>query len=198
MYSSQAMVKGMAQGSENRKAAITACILIGIFLVAVFAAALAPRTSQTTKTDDPQTQALKETYRAMFGSKPVNASDYSAFNTPVPMYLAAIIGLKHGGWNASRLQNMTVYASLAYCRFASGNSSLGYWTSFENLHSVTEPVDDYWPGASEDSPGDGATYRYLWVISVAKPNPVVPTIPPPGLYYVDAATAELVTLPGAY
>jgi hypothetical protein len=187
----------MAQQSENKKAAITVCILIAVFLGAVFAVALAPRTSsQATKTDDMETAALKETYRAMFGLKPVNASDYSAFNTPVPMYLAAIIGLKHGGWNASTLQNMTVYASLAYCRFASGNSSLGYWTSFENLHSVTEPVNDYWPGGSEVSPGDWVTYRYLWVIVVDEPSTGVPTLPPPGLYYVDAATAELVSTGG--
>jgi hypothetical protein len=131
----------------------------------------------------------------MFGPKPVNASDYSVFKTPVPMYLGVIIALNHGGWNASRLQNMTVYASLEYCRLKSPVIGTTPYDSFSDLNSVTVPVGDYSMVTTQDSEGNWVSYRYLWTI-VVKYSTGISGVPSPGIYWVDADTAELITLRG--
>jgi hypothetical protein len=52
---------------------------------------------------------------------------------------------------------------------------------------LTELVTDYSPVHTTD-----AVYRYIWVITFVQSGPDV-SIPPPGLYYIDAATGENVT-----
>jgi hypothetical protein len=104
-----------------------------------------------------------------------------SFSPPVSMNLAVKIALESGGWNEASLENKTICVSLDYCAFMDSSSV----SSFEFLRAVTEPAQDYSPVQIGD-----ITYRYVWVIIISESGPVQ-GIPPPGYYYVDAATAEL-------
>ncbi len=119
-------------------------------------------------------------YYNEFGNVSIQSISYN-FSPPVSMYRALKIALENGGWNTTSLENMTVKISLDYCKFE-GNSS---FSSFGCLSTVTHPVNDYSPVTVNET-----TYRYIWYIIVEE-NSVI-SIPPPGLYMVDAATAEIV------
>jgi len=101
---------------------------------------------------------------------------------PVSKLQAILIALEQGGWSSSNLRGMVVTASLKYVRFWVDDGSGG-----EVLHEVEEPVSDYSPVVEGDS-----TYRYVWGVTVREQGPGR-TIPPPGSYFVDAATGEIVT-----
>jgi hypothetical protein len=100
------------------------------------------------------------------------------FSPPVDMYRALTIALESDNWNASSLKDMTVYAYLQYWEFSSNGA---VW-----LHDVTQPAKDY-----SAVQVNGTTYRYIWDIEV-EPSGNIREIPPPGLYWVDAATGEIV------
>jgi hypothetical protein len=100
------------------------------------------------------------------------------FSPPVDMYRALTIALESDNWNASSLKDMTVYAYLQYWEFSSNEA---VW-----LHDVTQPAKDY--AAVQVN---GTTYRYIWDIEV-EPSGNIREIPPPGLYWVDAATGEII------
>ena len=100
---------------------------------------------------------------------------------PVSKLQAINIALEHGGWDSSNLGGMVVTASLRYVRFWVDDGSGG-----EVLHEVVEPVSDYSPVFEGDT-----THRYVWYVTVRRAGPGI-TIPPSGLYVVDAATGELV------
>jgi hypothetical protein len=120
------------------------CILVLIIIAASFIAYfnMLQAQPQTTDTRDEQTKSLENAYHALFGSTNIQTNNCT-LNPPVPMYLAVIIGLKHGDWNATTLQNRTVHVSLQYCRLESYNlTSGGPYYSFQVLNSVTEPVND--------------------------------------------------------
>ena len=147
---------------------------------------------------------LEGTYRSLFGATPIAGGNYS-FSPPIPMYRAVIIGLESGGWNASSLENMTVYVSLEYDVFYTNVSALYQLaskdnltlssypdpnlnmtgTGFETIHEVTAPVGDYQPQIFS-----GVACRYVWTIVVQENSGK--GIPPPGYYLVDAATAVLI------
>ena len=81
---------------------------------------------------------------------------------------------------------MTVSASPEYWEFWSNSSGSGS----ELLHYVTQPANDYLPIQI-----NGTTYRYIWDIVVDNSTYLVqyvPHTPPLGLYWVDAATGELI------
>ena len=62
------------------------------------------------------------------------------------------------------------------------------------LYQVKEPVSDYSPVRVEMWYGN-VTYRYVWVVVVRPLYEIVHhiiSIPPSGLYYVDAATGEVI------
>jgi hypothetical protein len=122
-------------------------------------------------------------YYKEYGNASLLCSSYN-FTPPVSMYRALIIALKSGGWTAASLSGNTVRASLDYCEFWSNVSSSG----FELLHHVTQPAEDYSPVQV-----DGTTYRYIWDIVVDN-SVYLGTFhtPPSGLYWVDAATGEIV------
>jgi hypothetical protein len=109
-----------------------------------------------------------------FGNVSFQSPDYD-FSPPVSMYGALMIALKSGGWNESRLSNRIVGASIVYVKFDGG---------VEGLYEVTQPVEDYSPVQVNDT-----TYRYVWAVYVVN-APGFKTIPV--LYYVDAATGEMV------
>ena len=104
------------------------------------------------------------------------------FRPPVSKLQAILISLEYGGWNNSNLRGMTVTASLEYMRFLATEGGSGG----EVLHEVRELVSDYSPVVEGD-----ATYRYVWYVIVRRAGPAW-SIPPPGLYIVDAATGEIV------
>jgi len=105
-----------------------------------------------------------------------------SFCPPVSKLQAILISLEHGGWNSSNLGGMTVTASLEYMRFWATEGGSGG----EVLHEVREPLSDYSPVVKSD-----ATYRYVWYVIVRRAGPGR-SIPPLGLYIVDAATGEIV------
>jgi hypothetical protein len=102
---------------------------------------------------------------------------------PVSKLQAIDIALEHGGWNSSNLRGKVVTAGLWYMRFWAEDVSV---VVVEVPHEVEEPVSDYSPVVEGD-----VTYRYVWHVVVEKAGPIK-GIPPPGLYYVDAATGEIV------
>jgi len=106
----------------------------------------------------------------------------SPFSTPVSKSQAIRIALDYGGWNATTLSGMGVSATLQYRAFEQTPISYGHWV----INDVTEPVANY------SAVQNGAiTYRYIWQV-VVEPNQGLQSIPPPGLYFVDAASGEIV------
>lgn len=120
----------------------------------------------------------------------------SNITPPVSKIEAVGKALSRGGWNSSTLSGMEVEASLIYVRFFTANK--GGSRGWETLGSVTKPVDDYSPRAEFNVTEPGAypivvgtmTYRYVWAVIVQQSSGLR-SIPPPGLYWVDASTGEL-------
>jgi hypothetical protein len=152
---------------------VTACVMI---MIVIFFELFVFRTIQPT-TKDPYFTA----YYDEFNKSPTLAYAYS-FSPPVSMYRALLIVLITGGWNATSLKNKTIFVMLEYSAFINSPSSTG----FDLLYPVTHSVADWSPKQVNYT-----TYRYAWRIIVEYSGPVK-SIPPPGYYYVDAATAELV------
>jgi hypothetical protein len=119
-------------------------------------------------------------YNNEFGSASLVVPSLN-FSPPVSMYYALRIALESDGWNESSLSNMRVFVSLEYMEFWSNSSSSGSLA----LHDMTQPAKDYTPVQVNST-----TYRYIWDIVVE--SNVGLEIPPPGLYWVDAATGEIV------
>jgi hypothetical protein len=158
----------------GKKAAILATVCIMIVVVVFFEFFVF--TTPPQQSNDPySTQYYDE-----FNKSPALAYNYN-FSPPISMYHALLIALESGGWTESSLINMTVRVFLEYTEFWSNSSSSGS----EFLHEVTQPARDYSPVQV-----NGTTYRYIWDIVVE--NNVGLQMPPPGLYYVDAATGEIV------
>lgn len=117
------------------------------------------------------------TFKHEFGNVPVESGNYT-FSPPVSMYHALRIALEKGGWNTTSLENMTISAYLDYFEFFTNSS-------FQFLSTVGRSETNYSPVIVNDT-----TYRHIWDISI---NPISgPEFPPPGLYFVDAATAEII------
>jgi archaellum component FlaG (FlaF/FlaG flagellin family) len=128
-------------------------------------------------------------YYSKFGNVPLQSISYN-FSPPVSMYRALTIALENDGWDTTSLENMTVNVSLDYRKFYSYNTTLGSHNGSELLYSVTQPVNDYSP-VTVNNTTNSTTYRYIWAIVVTE-NLGVIQIPPPGLYWIDAATAEII------
>lgn len=137
-------------------------------------------------------------YYSEFGNVSVQSISYN-FSPPVSMYRALKIALENGGWNTTSLENMTVSVSLDYFKFWNDssiiknpydNTTMGPSWGSELLYSITQPVGDY-SAVTVSNSTNSTTYRYIWDI-VVKQNSGVIGLPPPGLYWVDAATAEIV------
>jgi hypothetical protein len=128
-------------------------------------------------------------YYNEFGNVSLQSISYN-FSPPVSMYRALKIALENGGWNTTSLENMTVSVSLDYYEFTTENTTLGPSSGSEYLYSVTQPVNNY-SAVTVSNTTNSTTYRYIWNI-VVKQNSGIWSIPPPGLYWVDAATAEII------
>jgi hypothetical protein len=137
-------------------------------------------TLQKQLNDVPNTTAYYQ-YHDEFGNVSLLSPNLN-FSPPVSMYRALTIALESDGWNTASLSNKEVSVSLEYWKFSSNPSSNGS----EWLHSVTQPAEDYSPVQI-----NGTAYRYIWDISV-EPK-VGKCIPPLGLYWVDAATGEILS-----
>ncbi len=134
-------------------------------------------------------------FRREFGDVNVS-SPVLGFSPPVPLYRALKLALEEGGWNQGSLRNMTVKVSLDYYEFtdnvtfAEGNHTLLSNGSYR-IGEVTQPVDSYAPVIIQSATNGTIAYRYIWDIGIVHSNGLL-SIPPPGLYWVDAATAEMV------
>jgi hypothetical protein len=119
----------------------------------------------------------------------------SNYTPPVSKIEAVAKALSSDGWNSSSLNGMQVNASLAYVRFWVNNNGRGH--GWEFLGEVSQPLNDYSPRFEYNTTNPGSnsnslgtmTYRYVWSIVVQKSGMM--SVPPPGLYYVDASTGEL-------
>jgi len=138
-----------------------------------------------------------DAYYTEFGNVTVQSISYN-FSPPVSIYRALKIALEYGGWNETSLENMTVGISLDYRQFWSNSTVTtpeGFTTMFPGwgshlVCSITQPVDDY-SAVTVGNSTSNMTYRYIWSIVVTHKSGVV-GIPPPGLYWIDAATAEII------
>lgn len=105
---------------------------------------------------------------------------------PVSKDQAIDIALEYGEWNETSLADMEVTANLKYYMYLKRGSESG--VSF--LHEVVAHVSDYGP-KEMGSDGWRTTFRYVWVVVVSQKG-MVKSIPPPGLYHVDASTGDVV------
>jgi hypothetical protein len=155
----------------EKKAAIliTVCVEIMVIVFFEFFVFITP----TQQSNDPYSTI----YYDEFNKTPTPAYTYTFF-PPVSMYHALLIALESGGWNATSLENMAISAELDFCAFS--------FNSFRLVYRVTSQPVDWSPQQINDT-----TYRYVWTIIVGGPG-FIQSIPPPGYYWVDAATGELV------
>ena len=160
----------------------TVCVMIIVVVFFEFFVFITP----TQQSNDPYSQA----YYDEFNNTPTPAYNYS-FSPPISMYHALIIALQSGRWSASALNNKAISIELDYCAFLNSSTEIG----FELLSPVTHSVADWSPRQVNDT-----TYRYVWTIIVHNSGPaksgtsIGPTLSARGYYYVDAATAELVSM----
>ncbi len=126
-------------------------------------------------------------FRREFGEVNVSSPVYS-FSPPVPMYHALRMALENDGWNQTSLSNMTVYVSLGYFEFTENGLSSGS----RRICKVTQPVASYEPVFIQNGTSGTIAYRYIWDIVVTYSSGLI-AIPPPGLYWVDAANSEVVS-----
>ena len=155
------------------------------------------RLEQQTNNTDKEAERDFNLFYEEYGDVSIQSRSYN-FSPPVSMYHALRIALESDSWTNTSLRDVTVRVSLDYCVFWHNNTitkspydntTIGPGSGFEVLHEVTQPVDDYSPVQVNET-----TYRYIWafvVIETDHPNLV--TIPPLGLYWVDAATGELIS-----
>jgi len=155
---------------------VATCVIIIVVIFFVFFVFRTP-TQQTTK--DPYYAA----YYNEFNKTPKLTYTYS-FSPPVSMYRALLLALTTGGWNTISLKDRTISVMLQYSAFI--NSSSG--TGFDLIHLVTHSVIDWSPQQINST----TTYRYVWAIAVIAGQAGGP------VYYVDAATAELVCTAGMF
>ncbi len=138
-----------------------------------------------------------DAYYNEFANVTVKSISYN-FSPPVSMYKALKIALEHGGWNTTSLENMTVSVSLNYRVFVvndtmenpSGVTTLIPGSGSHLLHSITQPVDDY-SAVTVGNSTSYKTYRYIWSVLVTEKSGGI-SLPPPGYYWIDAATAEII------
>ena len=150
---------------------VTVCVMIIVIAFFEFFVFITP----TQQSNDPySTQYYDE-----FNKTPAPAYNYS-FSPPISMYHALIIALGSSGWNATSLENMNISIELDYSAFLNSSDETG----FTQLYPVTQSVTDWAPKQVNDT-----TYRYVWTIIVQSLGQLK-SIPPPGLYFVDAATGE--------
>jgi hypothetical protein len=193
--------KDVAEQKRNSRMPALACVLIAVVVVASLLAYF-NFSGLASENGSPE-----GSYHRLFGSTPIVGGNYS-FSPPVPMYRAIDIALESDGWNASSLENMTVHATLNYEIFYTNASALLSFAAKENLNltaypnpnlnatcsgielirEITAPVDSYQPQFL-----NGLTCRYIWVVTVTESSGFI-CIPPPGDYFVDAATSEVVPL----
>jgi len=106
----------------------------------------------------------------------------STFQTPISKSQAIGIALVYGGWNVSLLEGMAVEASLRYMGFEQTANSYSFWV----ISEVATPPSSY--SALQNGT---ITYRYIWYVIVH--DEYLLSIPPPGTYFIDAATGEIVS-----
>jgi hypothetical protein len=150
---------------------VTVCVMIVVVVFFEFFVFTTP----TQQSSDPYSQA----YYDEFNKTPTPAYNYN-FSPPISMYHALLIALESGGWNATSLRNMKISVELDYCAFLNSPNESGGGPLYPVTHSVTD-----WSPKQVNY----TTYRYVWTIIVYYSGPFK-SIPPPGYYYVDAATGE--------
>jgi Peptidase propeptide and YPEB domain. len=107
------------------------------------------------------------------------------FTPPITLYQALTIALKDGDFNATSLQDKTIYCHLYYVEFSKSNGSAYNFFKSE----ITQPRSNYSP-----TQHDGVTDRCVWTISITDS---IGNSVPNGFYYIDAKTGENV-VPGEF
>jgi len=181
----------MSETKERKVALKSVLIALGIICIvliaglvtaiAVYTLAISSLNSQVTnlqkQVNDLQNTTDFDRFFLEFGNVSLRSPNIN-FSPPVNMYRALTIALESDEWNASSLSDMQVY--VYFSKYWSNNSSGTY------IQPVTEPPKDYSPIQV-----NGTTYRYIWEIEV-EPSGNILAIPPPGLYWVDVTTGEIV------
>ena len=106
---------------------------------------------------------------------------------PISKDQAIDIALEYGQWNETSLEGMEVTASLEYCMFRRSATEL----QIRRLFEVIADVSDYGPDET-CTDGDCTTFRYCWILLIQQKEKENGSIPPPGYYWVDASTGEIV------
>jgi hypothetical protein len=191
--------KKMVSGNVAIVLGIICIVLVAGLVTTIAVSSLNSQSKNVQKqVKDPQNTADFNRFFLEFGNVSVQSPNLN-FSPPVSMYRALLIALESGGWTTTSLKNMTINVRLDYCAFYNDFSSPSGWetlgnctfrtnppvTGFDLIYPVTHPPADWSPQQI-----NGITYRYVWTIIVEYSGSS--GIPPPGYYYVDAATAELV------
>jgi hypothetical protein len=126
---------------------------------------------------------LNRTYNELNKSFDELNRTYLSHMPAISKRLATQIALDHGGWDETKLQGMEVSADLYYVRFLR-DSEWPYGWGYQVLEPVNKTLTNY------DAVTIGnSTYRYVWIVIVREAE--VRSIPPPGYYFIDAATGEI-------
>ena len=141
---------------------------------------------------------LRLSYRELFQSYDELWQSYEKLRgilvgqPPISKSEAIDIALEYDGWNETTLKDMEVTAGLNYVMVQNTSYSHGYGIMI--LHEVHGYVSDYSPKETCFSRNhyayDCITHRYAWIVVVSEKG-FGHSIPPPGYYYVDAATSEV-------
>jgi len=121
----------------------------------------------------------------------VNNVDVSP-HPPITENTAVKLALNYGGWNENSLRGMNIFAYFEYMKFQYsangwGYEMLGSYSSGQVTNNGVN-VTDY------NSVQNGTTtFRYVWAVIVQYNGPVT-SIPPPGYYFVDAVTGEIIPI----
>ena len=102
----------------------------------------------------------------------------SPYHPPVSQLQAVVAALRYGGWTVDTLRGMKVSANLELhiSSVARGGT---------DMIDVNQTVLDYSPKTV-----NGETSRYFWRVTVD--TPIGGSIPPPGYYWVDVVTGDVV------
>lgn len=136
----------------------------------------------------------------------INSETNTTINPPISELQALQIALEYGGWNAISLQGNQVSIGLWHVLLYHDRLS---GSGMDMIQEVTAPVSNYsattyvysdWPPAnwtgplwSPVNPPVTLNYHYVWVVEIEQASGGI-SIPPPGLYWIDAATGEVIPL----
>lgn len=137
-------------------------------------------------------EQLSQNYQSLGGLTDILlASTNSSALVPVSEASAIEIALNYGGWNSSALNGMTVSATLTWLYIANGSNGASAYGIANSPSNMTVDLDGW---IDQPAYNETITWYHIWEV-VVESNGLFRSIPPPGLYWVDASTGEIIATP---